>query len=64
MLRYRLTKTKNISDSGGSTLAEYIKASVTAYKGGNTVYLNQGMNVREPLFLSIASNSPNHVLIG
>ena len=51
-------KTKNISDSGGSTLAEYIKASVTAYKGGNTIIPESKAVNLETMLLSIASNSP------
>ena len=51
-------KTKNISDSGGSTLAEYMKASVTAYKGGTTVIPESKASNLETMLLSIASNSP------
>ena len=51
-------KTKNISDSGGSTLAEYMKASVTAYKGGNILIPESRAVNLENMLMSIASNSP------
>ena len=51
-------KTSSISQAGGSTLAEYMKASVKVYKGDTTAIPESNANTLEQMLLSIASNSP------
>ena len=51
-------KTSSISEAGGSTLAEYMKASVKVYKGDTTAIPESKANTLEQMLLSIASNSP------
>ena len=52
------TSSSSISNSGGSTLAEYMQESVTVYKGGNIVIPETKAQSLEQMLLSIASNSP------
>eukprot|EP00943_MAST-04B_sp_MAST-4B-sp1_P003727 g3727.t1 len=51
-------KTSALSQAGASTLAGYMKASITVYKGDTTAIPENDANGLEQMLLSIASNSP------